>query len=86
MGGKDPSRQPQLGGLRITPVGWVRMAKCSKCGHLGAIPVDRLIRKHGPTMLVEFALAAVRCGSCQGYGATATMLKLCEPGCGKQRG
>jgi hypothetical protein len=86
MGGKDPNRQPQLASLRITPVGWVRMAKCMKCGYLGAIPVDRLIKKHGLAMLVELAMVNVRCSACENYGATDTMLKLCEPGCSKQRG
>ena len=70
MGGKDPNRQPKLSSLKITPVGYVRLARC-----------DRLIRKH-----VEFALVTVRCTACRGVGARAVMLRLCDPECPKQRG
>ena len=86
MGGKDPNRQPQLAGLKMTPVGWIRMARCNHCSHLGPIPVDRLIKKHGPNMLVEFALVDVRCTVCRGAGARAVMLRLCDPDCPRQRG
>ncbi len=50
------------------------------------MPAKRLLRKHGELALLEFALAGIRCSECRNYGATATMIRLCEPGCPRQRG
>lgn len=50
------------------------------------MPVEQLIRKHGEDDLVEFALVSVKCVQCGNLGAKATLVKLCEPGCAKQRG
>jgi hypothetical protein len=86
MGGKDPNRQPKLSGLKITPLGSIRMLKCDHCRRLAPIPIEQLIRKHGPNALVEFASAAVRCSGCKGVGARAVMLRLCDPDCPRQRG
>ena len=86
MGGKDPNRQPQLVSLKTTPRGWIRMAKCDHCSHMAPMPIDRLIKKHGPNMLVEFASINVRCNICKGACARALMLRLCDPDCPKQRG
>ena len=86
MGGKDANRQPRLGSVRDTPRGWIRLVACNTCGHRGVLPADRLLRKHGELALVEFALAGIRCGSCGGRGATLSMVRLCEPGCPRQRG
>jgi hypothetical protein len=85
MGGKDANRQPRLTSLRKTPAGWIRVASCNSCSHKGPMPVDQLIRKHGELALVEVVMVGLRCTECKGYGATALMLKLCEPGCPKQR-
>ena len=41
--------------------------------------------KHGPNMLVEFALVTLRCTICKGAGARAVMLRLCDPDCPRQR-
>ena len=86
MGGKDPNRQPQLAGPKMTPMGLgptgqVRLLQSSR-----ASPVDRLIKKHGPNMVVEFALVNVRCTVCGGAGARAVMLRLCDLDCSRQRG
>jgi hypothetical protein len=62
------------------------MATCNKCRHMGALPVEALIRKHGEDYLLEFATVGIRCSACGHLGATASTLKLCEPGCSKQRG
>jgi len=83
MVGQDPNRQPRLGSLRQTPAGWVRVAACSSCSHKGPLPIDHLIRKHGELAIVE--VVGLRCTACHGYGAGVLMLKLCEPGCPRQR-
>jgi hypothetical protein len=49
------------------------------------MPVDQLIRKHGELAIVEVVLVGLRCTACGSYGASALMLKLCEPGCPRQR-
>jgi hypothetical protein len=85
MGAKDPNRQPRLRGLRNTPDGWIRVASCNKCRHKGPLPVDALIRKFGDLALVEFALVGLKCTACGHIGASALMLRLCEPGCPRQR-
>jgi hypothetical protein len=85
MGGKDANRQPRLSIMRNTPHGWIRVAACNSCSHKGPMPVDRLIRKHGELAIVDVVLVGLKCSNCGGYGASALMLKLCEPGCPKQR-
>jgi hypothetical protein len=86
MGGKDPNRQPRLSSLRGTPPGWIRLAACNGCRHKGNLPIDRLIMKHGEIALVEFALVGLLCTACGHRGASALMVRLCEPGCPRQRG
>jgi hypothetical protein len=86
MGGKDPNRQPRLHSVRETPRGWIRLATCTGCGHKGPLPAEQLIRKFGELELVEFALITLKCTACGGRGATASMIRLCEPGCPRQRG
>jgi hypothetical protein len=81
MGGKDPNRQLRLRSLRDTPPGWnKRVASCNSFRHKGVLLVDRLIRKHGELALVEFALEGLKCTACGHIGASALMLRLCEPG------
>ena len=75
MGGKDPNRQPQFAGLKMTPVGLGPTGQVRSLQSSRASPVDRLIKKHGPHMLVEFALVNVRCTVCRGAGARAVMLR-----------
>ena len=86
MGGKDPNRRPKLQSLTQTPPGWIRLAACTSCEHRGPMPVQQLIRKFGELHLMEFALISLKCTACGGRGASALMLKLCEPGCLRQRG
>lgn len=71
--------------MRNTPHGWIRVAACNNCSHKGPMPVDRLIRKHGELAIVEVVLVGLKCTNCGSYGASALTLKLCEPGCPKQR-
>jgi hypothetical protein len=35
--------------------------------------------------LIEIVLVGLKCTACGSYGASALMLKLCGPGCPKQR-
>ncbi len=86
MGGKDPRRQPRVGSIRDTPPGRIRLVTCNACGHRGMLPAATLLRKHGELALLEFALGAIRCTECRSFGAAATMTRLCEPGCPRQRG
>jgi hypothetical protein len=84
MGGKDPNRQPRLGSIRDTPPGWIRLLTCNACGHRGVLPAERLPR-NGELVLLEFVLAGILCGACRRHGATMTMVRLCQPGCPRQR-
>lgn len=86
MGGKDPNREPRLRSLRHTPLGWIRLATCTRCLHKGPLPVDRLVARYGELAMVEFVLFRLKCTACGNLGASATMMKLCEPGCHRQRG
>jgi hypothetical protein len=58
---------------------------CNNCSHKAPMPVDRLIRKHRELVIVEVVLVGLKCSNRGGYGANGLMLKLCEPGCPKQR-
>ena len=86
MGGKDAGRQPRLGSIRETPPGWLRLVTCNACAHRGLLPAEQLLRKHGELALLEFALIGIRCTACGSTGATMTMVRLCDPGCRRQRG
>ena len=86
MGGKDPNRQPRLGSVRDTPPGWLRLVTCQACGHKGVLPAAAMLRKHGELALLEFALIGLRCSACRGWGATMTMVRLCDGGCPKMHG
>ncbi len=81
MGGKDPNRQPKLHSLRDTPPGWIRLATSTQCQRQAMLPVDALIRKHGDLALIEFSLLGLVCSQCGNRGATASMVRLCSPGC-----
>ena len=84
--GRNLNRQPRLISLKDTPHGWIRLAICTTCGHRGPLPAKQLIRKHGELAVVEFALMGIKCSECGGRGASASMIRLCEPGCPKRRG
>jgi hypothetical protein len=52
---------------------------------MAPLPVDALIRKFGDLALIEFAMVGLTCRACGHRGAQALMLRLCDPGCPKQR-
>ena len=86
MGGKDPNRQPRLSTLRYTPPGWIRLAACDNCERKAPIPIEALVRKHGELAMVEKALVGMRFSGCRRSGASALMVRLCDPGCHRWRG
>lgn len=59
---------------------------CKSCGHMSALPYDRLVRRFGELAEVGAALVYVRCTRCGTTCPEARQAKLCEPGCGRQRG
>ena len=79
------SAQRSRGGGGAAAPGWVWLAAWNSCAHQGPLPVDQLIRKHGELALVEVVLVGLRCTECRSYGASVLILKLCEPGCPRQR-
>jgi hypothetical protein len=85
MGGKDPNRQPRLRSLRTAPAGWIRVAYCNSCRRKAPLPIDALITKYGDLAMVEFALVGLKCTACGHRGASNLMLRLCKPGCPRQR-
>lgn len=89
MGGPvDPRRIFRLRHLSSKPVnGWIRLAVCGSCGHQAPVPVDRLVRRYGDLLPVDEALMRLRCARCGKLGeVTLRHVRLCEPGCPKQRG
>ena len=73
--------------LRQNARGSVWLAVCSACGHMGALPVGLLVARYGELEPVETALLKMRCDECRVVGrVTSKLVKLCEPGCGRQRG
>lgn len=81
MGGKDPNRQPKLSSLRDTPEGWIRLATCTRCGRKATLPIEALIKKNGELAMIEFAMLDLTCRACGNRGATASMVRLCDPSC-----
>jgi hypothetical protein len=62
------------------------LASCNSCRRKAPLPIDALIRRFGDLALVEFSLVGLKCSECGHLGASALMLRLCEPGCPRQRG
>ena len=86
MGRGNADREPRLHSLQSTPAGYIRMAKCRKCGHLAPLPVDRLLARFGELFPIETALVWLTCTKCGAQKPDATVLRLCDPGCPRQRG
>ncbi len=82
----DRNRQLRLGSLKQTAPGWIRLAKCQGCGHQSALPLDALLRRWGELHLIEFAMDSLRCTKCGKQDVQHTMVRLCDPGCARQRG
>ena len=72
--------------MRCDTPGWVALAVCRKCGHRNALPYDRIVKRFGEAFDAEMAMVFVRCSRCGATCPEAQRAKLCEPGCGRQRG
>ncbi len=87
MGRTNPDRVHRLRHLRQPPgPGYIRVARCSDCRHMGPLPVEQLIRRFGELIPVEMAMVHLRCTACGGRKVQHQMVRLCEPSCPKQRG
>ena len=67
--------------------GSIQLARCSKCGHQGPIPIDRLLARCGELMPVEAALSRLKCLGCGERGQVQLrFVRICAPGCPRNRG
>ena len=86
MSGPGAARLRRLRSLREVAPGWLWVALCRGCGHRGALPVAQFLARWGDLLPVEAALARMRCSACGGCEVKARLLRLCDPGCPRQRG
>ena len=86
MGSRNSDRIPRLGSLTRTGPGWLWLAVCRECGHRGALPVAQLIRRWGELLPIESAMQHLKCSECGRGSVEARNVRLCEPGCPRQRG
>ena len=86
MGGHSPDRTPRLRSLKNPGPGYVWLASCDGCGHMSGLPVRQLIARFGELHTVDAALFSLRCDECKGTKVSARLARLCDPGCGRQRG
>ena len=86
MGDPNLDRVLRLRSLREPGRGYVWLAVCDKCGHASGLPVRLLLRRFGELYPVEHAMFPMRCAECGGQRVSARLARLCDPGCGRQRG
>ena len=61
-------------------------AICRGCGYMGALSYDRILARFGELYPAEQAMIWVRCVECGAVNPEARHMRLCEPGCPRQRG
>jgi ribosomal protein S26 len=83
---RDPNRIRRVRHLKSTAPGWISVVICRKCSHMAALPYDRLLKRFGELFPADDALIWVRCSECGAQSPEARQMKLCEPGCSRQRG
>jgi hypothetical protein len=66
--------------------GYLHMLRCTACGHLGAMPIDVMLKRFGAQMPLATVLPRLRCAKCDGRAVEAVVMMLCEPGCHRHRG
>jgi hypothetical protein len=44
---RDPNRVRRVRHLKCTAPGWIAVAICRDCGHMGALPYDRILKRFG---------------------------------------
>lgn len=87
MGGRNRDRVLKLKQLADQVPGYVRVGECQGCKHRSGLPLGLLIAKHGADFPAEYALIRLKCGACGVVGRVEhRLLRLCEPGCARQRG
>lgn len=86
MGARNSDRVQRLSHLRTPVLGFFWMARCEVCRHLGALPVEQLIRAYGESAPTEGALLRLKCAACGERKVSAALMRLCDPGCSRQRG
>lgn len=87
MGGRNQDRVLKLRQLADQAPGYVRVGECQSCKHRSGLPLGLLIATHGPDAVADFALMRLKCASCGEIGRVEhRLLRLCEPGCARQRG
>lgn len=80
----EPARR--LSSLRDTEPGYVLMLRCKRCGHLGPLPVEILVRRYGVQTPLGTVLAKLKCAKCEEQTVEVLKMALCTPGCHRQRG
>jgi ribosomal protein S26 len=83
---RDPNRIRRVRHLRCDAPGWVSVVICRKCGHMAALPYDRILKRFGELFPAEQAMLWVRCTACGAQCPEDRQMRLCEPGCPRQRG
>jgi hypothetical protein len=85
-GPQPPERIRRVRHLRCDAPGWVSVLVCRKCGHVSGLPYGLLLRRFGELFPAEQALGWCKCCRCGAADPEARQAKLCDPGCGRQRG
>ena len=83
---RGPDRQRRLHSMLDPGRGYVWLAVCDACGHASGLPVRQLLNRYGDLCPVNQAMGHFRCAECQGQRVSAKLARLCDPGCGRQRG
>ena len=79
----DPNRS--LASLKDPIPGFIYALRCTRCRHYAGFPTAVLLKKFGNLTPLKTVLPKVKCGKCEVGPVEAIALRLCEPGCAKQR-
>jgi hypothetical protein len=64
----------------------VQVARCRACGHLAALPVALLLQRYDALTPIELVRERITCSSCRSREIDIRVMRLCDPGCPRQRG
>ena len=84
--GSPRDRILRLCDLTRAPNGYVQTVRCRTCGHLAALPVAALLKRFGELTPIDRIRDRIPCSVCQGHAIEIRMMRLCDPGCPRQRG
>lgn len=79
-------RTPRLRDWGVAIHGMLRAARCRSCGHVAALPVAQLLRRFDGRTPIADLQARMVCSACGGRSVDVRTIRLCEPGCPRQRG